>query len=94
MEIQACNGMAESTVKTIKKLFKKVQQQNKDPYLALLAHHSAPSRNDLMSPVQKLIGRNICICLPDLRALLNESEKRIIQVPTKFQQAYQERVKY
>ena len=47
-----------------------------------------------MSPPQKLVGRNIRTNLPDLRALVNESEKRIIQVLTKFQQAHRERVKY
>ena len=88
------NGMAESAVKTIKKLFKKAQRQNEEPYLALLAHRSAPSTNDSMSPAQKLMGRNIRTHLPDLRALANESGKRIIQVHTKFQQARRERVKY
>ena len=86
--------MTESAVKTIKKLFTKAQRQNEDAYLALLAHRSAPSTNDSMSPAQKLLGRNIRTHLPGLRALVNKPEKRIIQVPTKFQQPRWERVKY
>ena len=86
--------MAESAVKTIKKLFKKAQRQNEDPYLALLAHRSAPSTNDSMFPAQKLTGRNIRTHLPGLRALVNESEKRIIQVLTKFHEGRRERLKH
>ena len=86
--------MAESFVKTIKKLFKKAQRHNQDPYLAQLAHRSGPSTNDSMSPAQKLIGGNIRTYLPDLTALVNKSEKRIIQAPTILRQGHRERVKY
>ena len=51
------NGMAESTVKTVKSLFKKARQNKEDPYLVLMAHCSTPSSNDNKSPYEKLFNQ-------------------------------------
>ena len=51
------NGMAESAVKIVKKIFKKAYQQNEDPYFTLLALRSTPSTNYTKAPAEKLFGR-------------------------------------
>jgi transposase InsO family protein len=43
------NGLAESTVKTVKKLTKKAKKTGKDPHLALLAYRSTPTTDWLPS---------------------------------------------
>ena len=79
--------MAESVVKTVKRLFKKAYKMNEDPYLALLAHRSTPSTNDTMSPAQKLFKREKRTQLPDLRSFISKkTEPAEKQLPAKFHQ--------
>ena len=51
------NGMAESAVKIVKKIFKRTECMDDDAYLALLAHRATPSTNDTRSPAEKLMGK-------------------------------------
>lgn len=78
------NGMAESAVKIVKKIFKKAYQQNEDPYLALLAHRSTPSTNDTKAPAEKLFGRPLRNNLPNLRKLAATESKKKDYVPSKY----------
>lgn len=57
------NGLAESAVKTIKKIFIKATDANEDPYLALLQHRNNP-RGDVHSPASILMGRNLRTNIP------------------------------
>ena len=79
------NGMAESAVKAVKRIFKKAYKMNEDPYLALLAFRSAPSTNDILSPAQKLFQRVLCTPLPDFRSLVSHKDPQV-QLPAKFDQ--------
>ena len=45
------NGLAEASVKIIKKLLKKVSSNDENPYLAVLAHRTT-QRNDGRSPAE------------------------------------------
>ena len=64
-EYPKANGMTESAIKAVKRIFKKAYKMNEDPYLALLALRSAPSTNDILSPAQKLFQRVLRTPLPD-----------------------------
>ena len=64
-EYPQANGMTESAIKAVKRIFKKAYKMNEDPYLALLALRSAPSTNDILSPAQKLFQRVLRTPLPD-----------------------------
>lgn len=57
------NGLAESAVKTIKKIFKKALDSNEDLYLALLNHRATP-RCEISSPAAILMGRNLRTNIP------------------------------
>lgn len=57
------NGMAERAIQTIKKLLKKCQATNSDPYMALLNLRSAPN-NFGYSPAQVLMSRRLRCKLP------------------------------
>ena len=79
------NGMAESAVKAVKRIFKKAYKMNEDPYLALLALRSAPSTNDILSPAQKLFQRVLTTRLPHFRSLVSHKDPPV-QLPAKFDQ--------
>ena len=51
------NGKAERTVQTVKNLLKKAQEDQKDPYLALLDFCNIPMNEQVGSPAQQLMGR-------------------------------------
>ncbi|XP_025263219.1 uncharacterized protein K02A2.6-like, partial [Camponotus floridanus] len=57
------NGLAESAVKSIKKLFKKAFDAGEDPYLALLNLRNTP-RDKVHSPASLLMGRNLRTNIP------------------------------
>ena len=56
------NRLAEHAVRTIKGLL----QKSTDPYLALLTYRSTPLPWCGLSPVQLLMGRNICSTIPQV----------------------------
>ncbi|XP_046406352.1 uncharacterized protein K02A2.6-like [Ischnura elegans] len=57
------NGLAESGVKSIKKIFKKALDSNEDPYLALLNFRNTP-RGKVHSPASNLMSRNLRTNIP------------------------------
>jgi hypothetical protein len=68
------NGLAENSVKTIKKLLKKAKKADDDPYLALLSYHSTPTADGLPSPAERMFARKIRNRLPSFKPLVkNES---------------------
>ena len=93
-EYPRSNGMAESTVKIVKKIFKRTECMDDDAYLALLAHRATPSTNDTRSPAEKLMGRNIRTPLPDLRKMVyGKKDCRDTELPVKFNPAYKRKRK-
>jgi transposase InsO family protein len=67
---QQANGLAESAVKTAKKLLRKAKQDGQDPFLALLAHRNTPSESLGTSPAQRFFGRRTRTLLPVTSELL------------------------
>ncbi|XP_041376696.1 uncharacterized protein K02A2.6-like [Gigantopelta aegis] len=63
------NGMAERTVQTVKKIFKKAKETGRDPYLALLDFRNTPIEN-FGTPTQLLMGRRTRTTLPTRPSLL------------------------
>ncbi|KMQ83784.1 hypothetical protein RF55_19102, partial [Lasius niger] len=57
------NGLAESAVKSVKKLFKKAFDAGEDPYLALLNLRNTP-RGNVHAPASMLMGRNLRTNIP------------------------------
>lgn len=70
------NGMAESAVKVDKRIFKKTNLADEDPYLALLGYRSTPSTNDQQSPAGKLLGRPARTNPPDLRKMIPKTQAK------------------
>jgi hypothetical protein len=64
------NGMAESAVKIVKKIFKRTECMDDDAYLALPARRATPSTNDTRSSAESLMGCNIRTPLTDLRKIV------------------------
>ena len=64
------NGMAEKAVQTIKNVLRKVTEDKKDFYLALLDLRNTPISDDTGSPVQRLMGRRTKTLLPTTEHLL------------------------
>ncbi|XP_060734892.1 uncharacterized protein K02A2.6-like [Tachysurus vachellii] len=58
------NGMAESAVKTAKRLLKKAKADGKDPYLAMLDQRNTPSQGIKASPAQRLFSRRTRSLMP------------------------------
>ena len=67
------NGLAEASVKIIKKLLKKASYNDEDPYLAVLAHRTTPG-NDGRSPAEKLMNRQPRSNLPTINKPAKESQ--------------------
>ena len=83
------NGLAEASVKIIKKLLKKASSNNEDPYLAVLAHHTAPG-NDGRSRAKKLMNRQPRSNLPIINKPLKDSQvKPITSSIMQIQEIYQ-----
>ena len=64
------NGMAESAVKTVKRILKKAKEAGTDPLLAVLDHRNTPSPGLDSSPVQRLMSRRTKTLLPTHAKLL------------------------
>ena len=62
--------MAEKAVQTIKNVLRKVTEDKKDFYLALLDLRNTPISDDTGSPVQRLMGRRTKTLLPTTEHLL------------------------
>ncbi|XP_028809432.1 uncharacterized protein K02A2.6-like isoform X2 [Denticeps clupeoides] len=58
------NGMAESAVKTAKRLLKKAKADGKDPYLSMLDQRNTPSQGIKASPAQRLFSRRTRTLMP------------------------------
>ena len=81
------NGLAESSVKIIKKMMMKCAANKEDPYLALLAIRNTPKENMDYSPAQRLMGRRTRTTMPTHKSLLGpeliDMEKTIQQLENK-----------
>ena len=64
------NGMAESAVKTAKRLIKKAVDSGRDPYLAILDYRNTPTQDKDASPAQYNLGRRTRTRLPMVSKLL------------------------
>ena len=64
------NGMVESAVKTVKRLIKKANEDNTDPWLAILDHRNTPTEGMNSSPAQRLLSRRTRTLLPTSEKLL------------------------
>ena len=53
------NGQAEGCVQTMKNVFKKAHEQNRDPYLALLEYRNSPITRLKYSPSQIMMSRRL-----------------------------------
>ena len=87
------NGMVESTVKTVKGLFKKAHRNKEDPYLTLMAHRSTTSSNDNKLPYETLFNQPMRTLLPDLRNNKRESTQHT-DLPAKLNLKFVERQKF
>lgn len=58
-----CNGLAEKTVQTAKRILTKAKEDKKDPYLSLLEYRNTPV-DGLKSPAQILMSRRLRSILP------------------------------
>ena len=61
------NGMAESAVKTAKKLIKRANKDGTDPWLAILDYRNTPSEGMKSSPAQRLMSHRTRTLLPNKR---------------------------
>ena len=69
------NGKAESSVKVVKQLFKKVLYDDKNPWLALLDYRKTPREGvDAQSPAQRFISCRTHTMVPRLSSLLSHSK--------------------
>ena len=64
------NGQAERFVQTLKNLFKKADEDGRDPYLALLEYRNTPITGLEYSPAQLLMSRTLRSKLPTAEKLL------------------------
>jgi len=64
------NGKVESSVKAVKLLFKKAEQDGKDPWLALLDYRNTPTEGIGASPAQRLMSHRTPTLLPTASSLL------------------------
>ena len=58
------NGLAETSMKTVKGLLTNAKCSGQDPYLALLAYHSTPIDVHLHSPAEMLYQQVLCTTVP------------------------------
>ena len=64
------NGQVERTIQTLKRILKKAEYENKDPYLALLEYRNTPRADLLYSPAQILISKRLRSKIPCALKLL------------------------
>ncbi|XP_052777918.1 uncharacterized protein K02A2.6-like [Mya arenaria] len=77
------NGVAEKCIQTIKKMFTKSLQDNKDPYLAVLEYRNAPLSCG-KSPVQLLMSRETRSILPVTRKHLEPKVQNRQEIKSKM----------
>ena len=71
------NGLAESAVKTTKRIMKKALHNHEDPYIGLLNHRNTPTDNMSTSPAQRLFKRRTKTLLPTTQdKLLDPTDAR------------------
>ena len=64
------NGMAESAVKTAKRIIKRAKESKTDVYLAILDHRNTPKQSTRNNPAQSLMNRRTKTLLPTTASLL------------------------
>jgi transposase InsO family protein len=89
-EYAQSNGLVERSVQSVKKMFKKVFDSDKDPYLSLLEYRNTPLSYSFYSPAQLLMGRRLRGILPMRDKLLNHVKPNYGKVE-KFFKANQSR---
>ena len=62
--------MAEGHIQTIKNMFKKIEQDNKDYNLALLEYRNTPVDNNLKSPNEIMFGKKMRGIIPLLLMIM------------------------
>ena len=73
------NGLAESAVKTVKRLIRKAHEDGKDPWLVLLDHRNMPTEGMRSSPAQRLMSRRTRTLLPARETLLKPQLAESVQ---------------
>jgi hypothetical protein len=67
------NGLAENSVKVVKRLLEKALQDGQDPYLSLLAYRDTPLECG-RSPAELLMGRQLRTKLPSVRIQVTDTD--------------------
>ena len=70
------NGKVENAVKTAKKIPKKAQEDERDPYLALLAQRNTPTEGLDSFPVQRFDGKDDKNPLADISKFVKTESSR------------------
>ena len=73
------NGLAESAVKTVKRLIRKAHEDGRDPWLALLDHRNTSTECMRSSPAQRLMSRRTRMLLPARETLLKPQLAESVQ---------------
>ena len=68
--------MAESAVKTAKRILRKAKENDGDTFLAVLAHRNTISQGVGQSPAQRMLDRRTRTLLPTTKALLVPANAR------------------
>lgn len=64
------NGLVERTIGSVKNIFKKCKESNRDVYLGILNFRNTPKANDIRSPAMLLMSRQLRSNLPVSHSLL------------------------
>ncbi|XP_056109383.1 uncharacterized protein K02A2.6-like [Rhinichthys klamathensis goyatoka] len=83
------NGQAERMIQTIKRMLTKSQDENGDPYVALLEYRNTPLDGIGLSPAQLLMGRRLKAKLPTSSKLLTPKGCEKVQEKLKQRQSKQ-----
>ena len=70
------NGLAESTVKTAKKILRTAIANGEDAWLAILAHRNTPTQGMATSPAQQLLSRSTTLLPVNTDLLLPDTSSR------------------
>ena len=81
--------MAESAVKTAKRILHKAKENDKDAFLAVLAHRNTISQGVGQSPGQRMLDRRTRTLLPTTKALLVPTNARDSRVRLQRKQEQQ-----
>ena len=73
------NGLAESAVKTVKRLMRRAHEDGRDPWLALLDQRNTPTERMSSSPAQRLMSRRTRTLLPARETLLKPQLAESVQ---------------